>query len=270
VIGRLKDGVPLTRAAREMSRIARRLDQGPRTDDRTGIVTLSYVDHVVSDYMGDDGLLMLTALFGLPALLVQLIACVNAANLLLGRTASRAHELAIRRALGSGRLRLMGQVLTEASLLALAGGVLDTLLAHWAVDGAPGATGLRVGRLSRSLAVLALALSCALAVAAALSVRSTLAARSHDPGFDPDDVLTARLDLPEGAYPQTVGIARESDAWRSSRQTSATGFYQAVPATLCALRFTSGVAVRDAGPRKALNVREAPGPHAPRGATVPA
>jgi hypothetical protein len=36
-------------------------------------VTLSYVDHVVSNYMGDDGLLMLTALFGLPALLVQLI-----------------------------------------------------------------------------------------------------------------------------------------------------------------------------------------------------
>jgi predicted permease len=74
-------------------------------------------------------------------------------------------------------------------------------------DGARGATSFGLGRLSRSLAVFALALSCALAVAAALSVRSTLAAQSHELSFDTANVLTARIGLVEDVYP-------EEDDWR--------------------------------------------------------
>jgi len=75
-------------------------------------------------------LLMLFAVTGI----VLLIACANIANLLLARGAGRATEMGVRLALGATRRDLMVQLLTESVILALAGGVVSLVVAHWTLS----------------------------------------------------------------------------------------------------------------------------------------
>jgi predicted permease len=199
---------------------------------------------------------MLLVLLGAVGLLL-LIACVNAANLLLAKSSARVREIAVRSALGAARGRIIRQLVTESLVIALAAGALGTAFAVGGVrvlvaclpsgfpraaeirldsavfaftllvalltgllfglvpavtasrtdlqqslrEGARGATGTgRQLRLRNFLVVGETGLACVLLIAAGLMLHSFVNLLQADPGFRPEQVLTATISLPSETY----------------------------------------------------------------------
>jgi len=126
VVARLKPGVSLEAARREMTRIAGGLAaEFPNTNNNWSADVQRLDQHVAGDLRPT--LLVLLGAVGF----VVLVACANVASLLLARAAARQREIAVRTALGASWIRLARQALAESLTLAVLGGAAGLLLAYW-------------------------------------------------------------------------------------------------------------------------------------------
>jgi predicted permease len=253
-IARLKPGVSVERAQADMAAIAKRLEQQyPAENKDWGVL----IRPLQQDMIGDVRTSLLV-LLGAVAF-VLLIACANLANLMLVRTHGRAKEIAVRIALGAGRLRVIQQLLSEGIVLGIGGGAVGFSAAYYGVDalkvaladtmprfdeitvdarvlvftavvaiatgliaafvpawqltGRDANDALRIGpgrgnsssgdgRIRNALVVSEVALALMLLIGAGLLMRSLSGLRAVDAGFDPANMLTATIDIPQAKYPE--------------------------------------------------------------------
>jgi putative ABC transport system permease protein len=130
VIGRMRSNVTLQSARQDLDGVLQHIRH-----DYPGVVEASEVGALVTtfqDRLVGDVRPTLLLLAGAVAC-VLLIACSNIASLLLARAVGRRKEIAIRAALGISRARLVRQLLTESTLLSVAGGATGLLLSHWCI-----------------------------------------------------------------------------------------------------------------------------------------
>lgn len=127
IIGMLRPEATRELAEGQLKAIAKRLEQQhPLTNANRNVVIWPYVQqHIASGGMS------VLKVMGIAAAFLFLLVLLNAGNLLLARAAERQKEIAIRAALGAPRLRLVRQMLWQALLLALFGGLIGLFFASW-------------------------------------------------------------------------------------------------------------------------------------------
>jgi putative ABC transport system permease protein len=177
ILARLAPGVTLAQVNAELGPVGERLNQMyPDVMRGLGVTAVPAREY----FAGDDGQVAL-ALMGAVGFLL-LIGCANVGLLLTTRFAARRREVAVRAALGCGRVRLVRQFVTEALLLFVAGGAAGLLLASWITDGLvvflPEALATHVGLEGLSLTWGVVGAAGVVAVAAGLLFGSIAALRA--------------------------------------------------------------------------------------------
>jgi putative ABC transport system permease protein len=131
VYGRLKSGIGIEQARAEMAALAVHAERSyPASEKGWGANVMTLQQYTIERMHIRAGLSILMA----AVVMVLLIACANIANLLLARGAAREQEIAVRIAMGAGRMRVTRQLLVESLLIAALGGGAGLLLAFWGVN----------------------------------------------------------------------------------------------------------------------------------------
>src|SRR5215468_1625667 len=130
LFGRLPPGITVEQARAEMATLARHAGENfPENEKGWGAAVRTLPDFLIYNFGIRSGLAVVMTTVGF----VLMIACANVAGLLLARAAGRRKELAIRISLGAGRSRIVRQLLTEGSVIALCGGAIGLLFSYWGI-----------------------------------------------------------------------------------------------------------------------------------------
>ena len=182
VFGRLTPGSSVEGAAAEVKAIAERFNADHASDhEATGSRGLTGRAASLEDQLTTNSRPLLLTL-GASTLLVLLLACANVANLAMARALRRGRELALRTALGAGRMRLVRQLVTESLLVASAGGALGLMLAYATQDLLVNFVGrftTRTGQIEMDTTVLLFALGMSVATGLVFGAAPALAARRN-------------------------------------------------------------------------------------------
>ncbi|MGH7571204.1 MAG: ABC transporter permease [Gemmatimonadota bacterium] len=208
VFGRLRDGVTLEQARRDLSAIARRL-KNLHGDDTwmAGAAVTTLHEGIVGEVRP-----VLLILLGAAGVLL-LIACANVTNLLLARAASREREQAVRLALGAGRGRLIRASMAESLVLAFAGGAIGVAVAIVGVGVLVSMSPEDLPRLDEigvNWIVLAFTMGVSLLAAILIGPASALKAMRAD----------LRGSLAEGGRAQAGGVSRDRARGKTSGATT--------------------------------------------------
>jgi predicted permease len=131
IVGRLRPGVTLRQAEAAMQTMAASLETQYPVENKGRTVALALQSHAALGINQRSQFVLAGSVMMGVVSLVLLIACVNLANLLLAQSAQREREISLRSALGATRSRLVRQLLTEAVLLSVLGGLAGLAVAYW-------------------------------------------------------------------------------------------------------------------------------------------
>jgi predicted permease len=186
VVGRVRPGVSLAQAQASMATLGEVIDSllGEPDNDLDRLrATRSFRIAPLEEGMRIPGRILIGISLQVAAGLVMLVVCANVASLLLVRGLARQREIAVRRALGAPRGRLLRQLVVENLLLALPGAAVGVLVAHWGYDVLRAAIPLLSGvELRLDLRILAFAIGLATGAVLLFGTETALALSRAEPG----------------------------------------------------------------------------------------